>query len=64
MRTLLVNLPLRAALAIDDTALTPLGVEEVMLDSIECWDTIEVQLNVSDGSDDAPILAYLRALPV
>lgn len=63
MHTLRINLPIKAAVQIDDAALAPLGVEHVFLDSVEDWQNVEVILDVVDGRDDREIIAYLRALP-
>ena len=63
MHTLRINLPIRAAVQIDDDALAPLGVEHVFLDSVENWENVDVILDIADGRDDRAIIAYLRALP-
>jgi hypothetical protein len=63
MHTKQLVMPLRKAVDLDDTALAPLGVCSLLLDAVDPADqTVEVYLEIVDGSDDAAILRYIRAL--
>lgn len=59
MHKILVNLPIRTALSLGDSELAPFGVVRIFLDSIENWANVDVELDVTDGSDDQRIIKYL-----
>lgn len=63
MHTQTISLPVAKAVRIDDRALGNLGVIGVFLDSIEAGrSSVDVTLDITDGSDDAAILRFLRSI--
>jgi hypothetical protein len=47
---------------LEEETLYPLGVREIMLDSVESGNTVEVELSVEDGVDDRVVIRYLNSL--
>lgn len=63
MHSQTVSLPIHKAVQIDDREMRPLGVVGVFLDSIEAGrSNVDVTLDITDGSDDAAILQFLRTI--
>jgi hypothetical protein len=63
MHTQTFSLPVAKAVCLDDRALSNLGVIGVFLDSIEAGRaSVDVTLDITDGSDDAAILRFLRSV--